>query len=349
MDSGGCEKVIDSNRVFIIAEAGINHNGDIEIARKMIRTAKDCGVDCVKFQTYRAEEVVSDREQTYTYKSQGKEITESMLEMFQRQEFSQGEWKEIVDCCASEAILFSSTAQNISDLEFLQTITDLPFLKVGSDDLTNVELMKQYAAYGKPMIISSGMSYGSEIEAAVRAIRSAGNSDITVLHCVSSYPAASDQINLSKIPVIRDAFGVKVGFSDHSIGSAAAVGAVCFGARVIEKHFTLSKDMAGPDHWFSIDPTELAAYVSDIRFAEKAIGSPLLNPTEKEIAMRSLCHRKAVACRPLKRGERLSIDKITFKRSGEGGIEPKNIQFILGRQLNADIPRNQQIQLKDLI
>ncbi len=339
----------NKGRVFIIAEAGINHNGDVRLAREMVSAARESGADCIKFQTFKAKEFVSDPNQTYTYKSQGKMVTESMLDMFKRYEFTKEEWSKIVDYCDKVGIAFSSTAQNPSDLEFLLSIIDLPFLKVGSDDLTNLELMKYYASKGKPMIISAGMAYAYEIEDAIRTIRSCGNDDITVLHCVSSYPADPGQVNLRKIPIIRDAFNVPVGFSDHTIGSAAAVGAVCFGATVIEKHFTLDKNLPGPDHWFSIDTKELKEYVDSIRFIERAIGSPMLCPTEKEQEMRQACRRKVVAGQNLACGEKITINKITFKRSGaEGGIEPKDVDFILGRRVGRDIVKNEPIKLSHL-
>jgi len=186
------------NKTYIIAEVGINHNGDIDIAKEMILAAKKCGADCVKFQTFKAEEFVSDEKQTYTYKSQGNEVTESMMDMFKRYQFSENQWKELVKFCKLNQIEFCSTAQNFSDLKFLLSICDLPFIKVGSDDLTNVHMLKEYAKYGKRMIISAGMAYASEIEDAVEAIRSVGNNDITVLHCVSSYPASSEEVNLKK-------------------------------------------------------------------------------------------------------------------------------------------------------
>jgi len=334
--------------VFIIAEVGINHNGDINIAKKMIDKAKEAGANCVKFQTFKAEEFVSDPNQTYTYKSQGEEITESMLEMFKRYEFSKEEWIEIVNYCKERDIVFSSTAQNPSDLDFLLSITNLPFIKVGSDDLTNLELMRYYATKKLPMIISAGMAYAYEIEDAVRTIRDCGNDDITVLHCISSYPTNAEDVNLKKIPIIKDAFGVKVGFSDHTIGSAAAVGAVCFGATVIEKHFTLDNNMPGPDHWFSINPIELKRYVNDIRFIEKAIGSGILKPTDNEIEMRKVMQRKIVFSNDLLKGTIINRSDINFKRAIDG-IEPKNIDFILNRVLKRDVKKNEVIKLEDFI
>ena len=261
-----------NNNTYIIAEVGINHNGDINIAKDMILSAKECGADCVKFQTFKADQFISDPKQTYTYKSQGKEVTESMIEMFKRYQFSEKEWAEIVLFCKNNDIQFCSTAQNHSDLKFLLSICDLPFIKVGSDDLTNIQMLNEYAKYGKKMIISAGMAYASEIEDAVEAIRKSGNDDIVVLHCVSSYPASPDEVNLKKIPIIKQCFDVEVGYSDHTIGSSAAVGAICFGATVIEKHFTLDKNMSGPDHWFASDAQDLKQYINDIRSIEKCIG-----------------------------------------------------------------------------
>ena len=246
-------------------------------------------------------------------------------------------------------IIFSSTAQNMSDLDFLLSITDLPFIKVGSDDLTNLEQLKYYASKGLPMIISAGMAYAYEIEDGVKTIRSMGNSDITVLHCVSSYPTEANEVNLKKIPIIRDAFGVKVGFSDHTIGSSSAVGSVCFGATIIEKHFTLDNTMAGPDHWFSINPKELKKYVDDIRFIEKALGNPILEPTKKEIEMRKIARRKIVAKIDLARDTILDKDNLEFKRNSNSGIEPKNIKYLLGRRVQNKILQGNVIDLDNLV
>ena len=335
--------------IFIIAEVGINHNGDINLAKQMIDEAKNAGVDCVKFQTFKAEEFVSDPKQTYTYFSEGKEITESMLEMFKRYQFSKSEWIEIVKYCEEMGIVFSSTAQNPSDLDFLLSITQLPFIKVGSDDLTNLELMKYYASKKIPMIISAGMAYSYEIEDALRTIRDSGNTDVTLLHCISSYPTSAEDVNLKKIPVIHSAFDVKVGFSDHTIGSAAAIGAVCMGATVIEKHFTLSNEMAGPDHWFSINPQELKRYADDIRFISKALGSSELKPTDKELEMRSVMQRQIVYSRDLKKAEILSRDSFEFKRAEGDGIKPKHVEFLLKRKLKNSVHKGQIVLLEDLV
>jgi len=334
--------------IFIIAEVGVNHNGDINIAKKMILEAKKAGADCVKFQTFSAEEFVSDPKQTYTYKSQGKEVTESMLTMFKRYQFSKEEWLEIINYCKEVDILFSSTAQNKSDLDFLLSITKLPFLKIGSDDLTNLMAMEYYASKNIPMIISAGMAYAYEIEDAIKTIRKTGNNDITVLHCISSYPTEATQVNLKKIPVIKDAFSVNVGFSDHTIGSAAAVGSVCFGASIIEKHFTLGNDMVGPDHWFSINPGELKSYIDDIRFIESAIGKAELKPTEKEIEMRKVMQRKIVYSQNKNIDHIVTNNDLEFKRA-EFGINPKDITYIVNRKLKKSVNKNDIVKLDDFI
>ncbi len=334
--------------VFIIAEVGINHNGDMELAKKMIEEAKKAGADCVKFQTFKAEEFVSDPTQTYTYKSQGKEITESMLEMFKRYEFTKEQWTEIVNYCGEMNIVFNSTAQNVSDLKFLEDITTLPFIKVGSDDLTNLALIRTYALKNLPMIISAGMAYAYEIEDAVRTIKESGNNDITVLHCISSYPTESTEVNLTKIPVIKKAFNVKVGFSDHTMGSAAAVGSVCFGASVIEKHFTLDNNLPGPDHWFSINPVELKQYINDIRFIENALGEPELKPTPKEIKMRKVMQRQIVYSLDIAKNTLLKECDFEFKRVEGDGVIPKNLNFLLARTLKKDIKKGAIVLLEDL-
>lgn len=334
--------------VFIIAEVGVNHNGDLQIAKRMIDEAKRAGADCVKFQTFKAEEFVSDPNQQYTYKSKNKNVTESMIEMFKRYQFLEHEWIEIINYCKEKKITFSSTAQNKSDLDFLLSITDLPFLKIGSDDLTNLQALKYYASKKIPMIISAGMAYAYEIEDAVRTIKNENNNQITVLHCISSYPTESKDVNLKKIPIIKDAFDVKVGFSDHTIGSAAAVGAVCFGATVIEKHFTLNNDMIGPDHWFSINPSELKKYIDDIRFIEGALGKATLKPTKNEFKMRKIMQRKLVYSKDMKKGDTVLESDFEFKRTAYG-IEPKNLPFLVNRVLNEDIKKNQVVRLENFL
>lgn len=332
---------------FIIAEAGINHNGDINIAKKMIDAAKDTGVDAIKFQTFKAEEFISDKNETYTYKSQGKEITESMYEMFKRYEFTKEQWIEIAKYCKENGMIFFSTPQNPSDLDFLMSIMDIPVIKVGADDLTNIELMSYYASKGKPIIISGGMAYISEIEDAVEAIRKEGNNNLIILHCVSSYPAEAEEVNLRKMNTIKQAFEVITGFSDHTIGTVALVGAVALGAKVVEKHFTLDKNMPGPDHWFSSDVEEIRKLVCDIRYIEKALGSSKVSPTEKEMEMRKIARRSIVAKKDLMIGDTINKDNIEYKRPGNG-LPPKFAKYIVEKKIIKQLKAGEIITCKNV-
>lgn len=327
---------------FIIAEIGINHNGDLDTAKKMIDAAKACGVDAVKFQTFNTEEFISDRTQTYTYYSEGKKVTESMFEMFKRYEFTENQWVEVLDYCKKKKIIFFSSPQNPSDLDFLLSIADLPAIKVGSDDLVNLPLLKYYASKQLPMIISAGMASLAEVESAVDCIRNTGNRDLTVLHCVSSYPTEAQDVNLRKMKTIEQAFQVVVGFSDHTIGTTAAIAAVALGAKAIEKHFTLDKNLPGPDHWFSIDTKELKDLVNNIRYTEAALGSPIVTPTKKENEMRKIARRSIVAKRKIRKGKVITEDMINFKRPGFG-LAPMFVKYIVGKKAINDIAENERI------
>jgi len=331
---------------FIIAEAGINHNGDISIAKKMIDLAVDCGVDAVKFQTFTAKEFISNEDEIYEYKSEGKTVKESMLKIFERNEFSEEEWREIADYCKKKKVIFFSTPQNLSNLEVLLKIR-VPTIKVGSDDLINLPLLEEYSKKGLPMIISTGMAYLSEIDEAIRIIKK-NNKELAVLHCVSSYPAEFEELNLRKINTLKKAFpGCVIGFSDHSKGTMAGIVAVILGAKILEKHFTLDKNMPGPDHWFSADPKELKDLVKGVRNIEKSLGSSEIKPVEKEIEMRGICHRSIVASQSIKKGEILTKENITMKRPGTG-LAPKFIDFIVGRKAKQDMRKGELITLENL-
>jgi N-acetylneuraminate synthase/N,N'-diacetyllegionaminate synthase len=338
----GNRSVGEEEPCFIIAEIGINHNGDMDIAKKMIDEAIGCGVDAVKFQVFKAEEFVSDLSSNYTYKSEGKVITEPMLDMFKRHEFEADEWRGIFEYCKKKKIEFFVTPQNSSDLDFVLSIIDIPAIKVGSDDLTNLELLEYYAKKNKPIIISAGMAYLSEIEDAVNTIQATGNKDLIILHCISSYPADAEEVNLKKILTIKQAFDVIVGFSDHTVGYTASIGAVVLGAKVIEKHFTLDKNLPGPDHWFSANPDEMRELVQEIRFIEKALGNSIIKPTPKEMEMRKMARRSIIASKEIKKGDTITRDMISFKRPGTG-LPPKFKDYLIGKMAKIEIKKNEQI------
>ncbi len=327
---------------YVILEVGINHNGDIDIAKHMIETASACGADAVKFQTFKAEEFISDPNETYTYKSQGHQVTESMLSMFKRYEFKPEQWNEISDYCSKCGILFFSTPQNPSDLDFLLDIVNMPLIKVGSDDLTNIDLIKYYATKKIPLIISAGMAYLGEIEDAVNIIRSTGNNNFGILHCVSSYPAKTDQLHLRKMATISKAFEVPVGFSDHSIGTDTSIAAVTLGACILEKHFTLDKNLPGPDHWFSSDPDEAKKWVQSIRAAFQSLGSGIVSPTTDELEMRLIARRSIVAKCDLPAGTILTKENMTYMRPGNG-LSPKFCYLLEGHKIAKSIRRHEFI------
>lgn len=341
-------KIGPGQKCFIAAEIGINHNGRIDLARSMIDAAVKCGADAVKFQKFKAEEFISDPKETYTYRSEGKEVTESMLEMFKRYEFKDEQWTEIFEYCKKKRITFFAAAQNPSDLDFLLEHTDMPLIKVGSDDLTNLDLLAYYAGKQKPMIISAGMAYLSEVEDAVNVIREQKNNDIAVLHCVSSYPADAKELNLKKMLTIRNKFDVVAGFSDHSIGNTAATAAAALGAAIIEKHFTLDKNLPGPDHWFSADVKEFAEMVGSVRYVEQALGSEAIEPTQKELGMRKIARRSIVAAVNIPAGHQITEKDIAFKKPGTG-LGPKQKKLLLGKKTNKDIPKDEQISQEDII
>lgn len=339
-------KIGGSSPCFIIAEAGINHNGDINIAKKMVDAAKECGVDAIKFQTFKADEFVSDKDQLYTYETQGRKVTESMRQMFKRYEFGAKEFRVLNDHCKKRGIIFFSTPQNTSDLDLLLKL-NVPAIKVGSDDLTNLPLLRSYAKKKLPLLISTGMADLAELAEAVQAIEEF-NDKLAIFLCVSSYPAGDEELNLNRLKTMRLAFPQAViGYSDHALGVISAVGAVTLGAKLIEKHFTLDRTMHGPDQQLSSDPAELKEYVKAIRTIEKAMGSSEFRPSIKEQQMRAVCRRSIVAKRNMRKGSTLNEKDLVFKRPGNG-ILPKYMHYVVGRKTKKHILKDQIIKLEDL-
>ena len=312
---------------FIISEVGINHNGDVNNALKMIDVAKAAGVNAVKFQTFRANEFVLDSRQMYTYKSHGTEITESMLEMFKRYELSKEDWVKIKNKCDEENILFLSTPQNKTDLDLLLEL-GITAIKVGSDDFTNLPLIKDYASTGLPLLLSCGMADQDEIHQSLNAIGALDGYPTVLLLTTSIYPTPPNEVNLLKLKTLENIFpDIPLGYSDHTQGSLSSSLAVASGAVVFEKHFTLDHNMPGPDHWFSEDPKGLKEFVSTIKNAFLMLGSSLLKPSEKEILMRDIARRSIVALQDIKQGEMFNKTNIGLRRPGKG-LPPSLIEQI---------------------
>lgn len=341
-------KTIGTNSpVFIVAEIGINHNGDMLLAKQMMLAAKNAGADAVKFQNYYTEDFILDKELTYEYISQGKQIVETQYEMFKRYELSLEQLQDLKTYADEIEIIFFSTPTSLRGIQDLQTV-NVPLLKNGSDFLVNLELIEQMAQTKLPTVISTGMATLSEIDEAVRTFEAAGGKELIILHCISSYPTPASEVNLLKIKSLQYAFNYPVGFSDHTEGVVAAIGAVALGACFIEKHFTLDKNLPGPDHRFSSDPAEMKALVDAVRFMELSLGSSKLIPTAKEEKGRKDFRLSCVANKDLPEGHILTREDITFSRPATG-LPPKDINLLIGRKTITSIKKNQQIRLKDLI
>lgn len=331
---------------FVVAEAGINHNGEIAKALAMIETAKAAGADAVKFQTFTASEFIADETLTFTYRSQGKSVTESMLKMFERCELAPAEWRQIKAKCDDCGILFLSTPQNVTDLELILDI-GVPAVKVGSDDFSNLPLLRAYAKTGLPLILSCGMSDLGETHRALETVGWSNGYPTVLLVCTSQYPTPPEDANLLRIKTLQNAFpGLTVGFSDHTQGFIAAAAAIGLGATVFEKHFTLNKNLPGPDHWFSEDPQGLKDWVGAIRAAETFLGDPLVRPTQTEVANKKDFQRLIVAALPIKAGEIFTADNLTMRRvSGGQGLAPALYDLILGKRAQREFKKGDAIQI----
>ena len=322
----GCEP-------FVVAEVGVNHNGELERALEMIHVAKSAGCDAVKFQTFKATEFVNDPSQMFTYRSQGKEVTESMLQMFQRYELANSAWAIIKSECEKVGITFFSTPQNKSDLDLLCDV-GVPAVKVGSDDFTNIPLLKSYVETGLPLILSAGMSDLAEAYQALEAVDAFEGYPVILLVCTSQYPTPPDDTNLARISTLRAAFPmISIGFSDHTRGPLASSLAVALGAVFLEKHFTLDHNLPGPYHWFSEDPKGLTDWVKSIREAHKMLGNPIVRPTKIELVNKNEYQRRLVANCDITVGDVMTRQNIVLRRvSGGRGLPPVFLNYLLGRQ-----------------
>lgn len=330
---------------FLIAEIGINHNGDPVLSDEMIAAAAEAGAHCVKFQNYLTEDFVADRNQQYSYLSAGQEVTESMFEMFKRYEVDREFLAHAKATCDKYGVIFTSTPTNKNGI---RDLTDLgaPILKNGSDYLTNLEVVRQLGESGLPTIISCGMSTLADIDEAARTFHDTGNKDLILLHCTSCYPTPAKEANLRKITSLMQAFDVPVGLSDHTEGALAATLSTMLGANVIEKHFTTDRNLPGPDQRFSSDPEEFAQLARDIQAASLLLGSGKIGPTIGEATSRAEFRLSCVAIRDLPAGHLLQEEDLTFKRPGTG-IPPNAAQYFIGRTTSRSISMNKLISQDD--
>jgi sialic acid synthase SpsE len=342
-------KLINYGKPFIVAESGINHNGELTKALEMIEVAKQSGADAVKFATFRAEELCGDKTQTFTYQSQGQKITESMFEMFKRNEFDYDECLQIKQKCDDENILFLSTPQNRSDLDLLLEL-GIPAIKVGSDDFINLPLLEDYSSTKLPMIVSCGMSDLKEVHQALDAIGTFEGYPTILLLCTSQYPTPPEDVNLLKLKTLANTFpDLVLGFSDHTQGTLASSLAVGFGAVFFEKHFTLDNNLAGPDHWVSMNPKVLKDWVDSIHQSYQMMGDSIVRPTSKELEIRKYARRSIVILKDTKKGGKLTEENIGLRRAGAGiGLAPILMKDMLGSFASQDLVEGNLLELKNV-
>ena len=321
--------------VFVIAEAGVNHNGDLKLARALIDVAVEAGADAVKFQTFRADRLATPNAPKAEYQLQTTGDAESQFEMLRRLELSADAHRELQAYCHERGIIFLSTPFDEEAVDLLDEL-GVPAFKISSGDLTNSPLLEHVAGKGKPVILSTGMSELSELIEAVSVLNTAGCENPVLLHCVSNYPADPAEVNLRAMQTMRSAFDVPVGFSDHTEGIDVALAAVALGACVIEKHFTLDRASPGPDHRASLEPAGLRELVRSIRRVETALGSGRKVPTASELETAKVARRSLVAAHDIPAGATLKRDMVMMRRPGTG-MSPAMLDTLLDRQATRDI------------
>lgn len=329
-------------RVFIIAEAGVNHNGDVDLAMKLIDVAAEAGADAVKFQTWKPGEITGRFAYKVPYLEQSTSPDESRYELSRRLALPYDAFRKISVHADRRGILFLSTPDGFESLDFLVSELNIPFIKVGSTEVTHVQFLEAVGRKDRPVILSTGLSNLGEVEKAVGTIRQFTQKSLVLLHCTSEYPANYSEINLRAMVTLRNAFHLPVGFSDHSVGKEAGIAAVSLGAEIIEKHFTTDKTLEGPDHQASMDPSELKDFIRSIRITEQVLGDGLkrMTPSEKRnvIGIR----RSIVARHPISKYTVLSREMLTCKRPGNG-LSPGFMDCVIGMRTNKNLEEDEPL------
>lgn len=332
--------------VYVIAEAGVNHNGDIELAKKLVDVAVEAGADAVKFQTFKAEESTSASAKKAEYQNANDPTKESQLDMIRKLELPFEAFDEIQTYCNTKGIDFISTPDGSESLAYLVGL-DVPLIKIGSTEVSNYSFLEEIARANKPIILSTGMSTLGEVEKALKIFEDCGNNQVSLMHCTTDYPTEVEDVNLRAMVSMREAFHIEVGLSDHTVGFEAAVAAVTLGAVCIEKHITLDRDMPGPDHKASMPPEEFKEYVEHIRNTEKLLGDGRKRPTAHEKSIMQQVRRSILAKEPIKAGTVLDKTMFCYKRPGDG-IWPEYADILVGRTVNRDIGFEEKILWEDV-
>lgn len=329
-------------RTLIIAEAGVNHNGSLEMAKKLVDTAKACGADIVKFQTAKLDSLVSKSAHMADYQKKNTGVEESQKDMLKKLLLDFDDFVELADYCKQVGIMFLSTPFDIESIHFLNELQDI--WKVPSGEITNYPYLVEIGKTAKKVILSTGMAEMKEISAAIKVLEENGTKEITILHCTTEYPAPIEDVNLRVMNIMRDEFGYPVGYSDHTQGIEVDLAAVALGATVIEKHFTLDHNLPGPDHKASLEPEELKAMVNGIRKVELALGVAEKKPSKAEMKNRLVARKSIVAKKSIAVGETLTVENITTKRPGSG-INPMKWNEVLGTKAIRDFAEDELIEI----
>ncbi len=332
------------NNIFIIAEAGVNHNGDIKLAFKLVDAAAEAGADAVKFQSFKASALVTKTAAKAEYQKELTGARESQLDMIKRLELSEDQQRELFTYCRSKGIQFLSSAFDQKSAEFLNML-GLEIFKIPSGEITNLPYLRTIGRFGKKVILSTGMSTLGEVETAIDILVQSGTKreHITLLHCTSEYPAPFDEVNLQAMLSLKNAFKLPVGYSDHTKGIEIPIAAAALGAQVIEKHFTLNRELPGPDHKASLEPDELQNMVTAIRHVQQALGNGVKCPSAAELKNREVVRKSIVAKQAIKKGEVFTVHNITVKRPGNG-LTPLRWDETLGRIASRDFAEDELIE-----
>lgn len=337
-------KVIGNNHpVFIIAEGGVNHNGDMKIAKKLVDIAKNSGADAIKFQTYKTNNLVTKSAKLTDYQLQNIKENKSQYTMLRDLELSNIDFRILKKYCDQKGIIFLSTPHSFDAIDFLYDL--VPAYKIGSGDITNIPTLKYIAKKNKPIILGTGMSTLKEVKCAIKAIESEGNKQIIALHCTTNYPCPIEQVNLNAMITMKKELGCIVGYSDHTLGTLVPIIATAVGAKVIEKHITIDNELPGPDHKASLNPNELSLMVTKIRETEKILGNFEKRPTKSEKKIMKNVRKSLVANIDIKKGTIISPQAIQIKRPGTG-VNPADLEKIIGKKAKKNIQKDEIINYK---
>lgn len=321
---------------YIIAEAGVNHNGQLDLALQLCDAAKAARVDCVKFQTWQTEKIVTRKAEKASYQSENtNDADESQFDMLKKLELSYEDFRIVQEHCRKIGIDFLSTPDEEYSLAFLMNELNLPLIKIGSGEVTNIPYLRQMASYGKSIILSTGMATLAQVATAYDTLLAAGAPSVALLHCTTNYPCPKNEVNLRAMQTMREAFKCQVGYSDHTMGTEIPIAAVAMGAEIIEKHFTLDRTMDGPDHKASLEPDELKTMVEAIRNVEIAFGDGIKRPNKSEKEISRVVLKTIVAAKPIAKGDVLTEDNLTVKRVGKG-ISSSYWDVVVGTQAQRD-------------